>query len=129
MLDGKYLEIQVQQALRKQGLSAVKATEELDRRFATDLLVDGLHVGVTCNPVKDKVIKDFEKARKVTSVYVELYFDSTFIDESDVEAACIKAALALKFFQGKKGFYLVTLDKSDRPKIDFTLQTKMAKSA
>jgi hypothetical protein len=126
MLDGKYLEIQVRKALQQQGLSAVKASDELDRFYGTDLLVDGLHVGVTCSPVKDKVIKDFEKARKVTQTYVEVYFDDTFITDDGVEAACTQAVMALDFLKDKKGFFLVTLDNGTRPKIDFTLQQKMA---
>lgn len=126
MLDGKYLEHQTLKALQSQGLSAVKAPEYLDRCHGTDILLDGLHVGITCCPVKDKVIKDFEKARKVTGTYVEVYFDSMFIDENDVESACAQASIALEFLKDKRGFFLVTLDKSRRPKIDFTLQQKMS---
>lgn len=129
MLDGKYLEIQVKKALCAQGLCAVKASDVLDRCHGTDLVVDGLYVGVTCCPVKDKVVKDFEKARKVTGTYVEVFFDDMFITEDGVEAACAQAAFALDFLKDKKGFFLVTLDGGKRPKIDFALQQKMAKAA
>jgi len=128
MLDGKYLEIQVCKALRTQGLSAVKAPEYLDKQHGTDLLVNGLYVGVTCSPTKDKVVKDFEKAAKVTQSYVELYFDATFLTEESIEAACLQAAEALLFLQDKKGFYLVTLDNGKRAKLDYTLQRRMSRA-